>query len=352
MTHNTKSTTNIVALVVLSLAEGAAVVLSHFGHAWWGLGLVTVVAAGLGMWYLTHRDKGREWGLSLAVIATKLLSNTIMPTRTGVLYLLAFILHISWLPDTILNIAQAGSDACGNTALMLVEFIGIIILTLYCPNGKTEKNDKPGKVFISGLSAITERQLELATEDITKSNLYPLIRSLQLTEADDTECDMLILLSDDFTKNETKASELISQMTSLISNRQDDTTQEMSLRDKIETLIKCMALRVFPEKTWISDGLHITLTPPCNYNDFEQCYNTMSSRVRAMDDKNHNIIFNLSPGTGIVSALITLLAIDGDRTLYYYSQDATLPPETRLTKVNKNDIPLQSLLSQALESIS
>ena len=69
------------------------------------------------------------------------------------------------------------------------------------------------------------------------------------------------------------------------------------------------------------------------------------------DDSGHQLIFNLTPGTGIVGALMTLLAIDGDRSLFYYSQDKSLPDTLRIKEVDKSKIPLESLLSQALERL-
>ena len=82
--------------------------------------------------------------------------------------------------------------------------------------------------------------------------------------------------------------------------------------------------------------------------------------VKLKDDESHELYFNLTPGTGTVGALMTLMAIDGSRKLYYYvpendANKAIMESEEkkseRLKKVDKNSIPLEGLLSQALDSI-
>ena len=57
-------------------------------------------------------------------------------------------------------------------------------------------------------------------------------------------------------------------------------------------------------------------------------------------------------GTVTMSSVMTLIAVDGDRDLYYYSQDTNQSECLRMKKVNKSMIPLENLLSQALENIT
>ena len=60
----------------------------------------------------------------------------------------------------------------------------------------------------------------------------------------------------------------------------------------------------------------------------------------------------MTPGTATMSSVMSLIAIDGDRRLFYYSQDKKLPIELRLKEVYKKEIPLENLLSQALENVT
>ena len=58
-----------------------------------------------------------------------------------------------------------------------------------------------------------------------------------------------------------------------------------------------------------------------DYNeDSDFAYHRISEEVELLDDASHQLYFNLTPGTGVISSLMMLLAIDGDRKLYYYSQ--------------------------------
>ena len=77
----------------------------------------------------------------------------------------------------------------------------------------------------------------------------------------------------------------------------------------------------------------------------------MGKFVRENDNDSNVLFFNLTPGTGVVGSLMTLMAIDGDRSLYYFSQDSRLQEDKRLKVVDKSQIPLKNLLSQALETL-
>ena len=74
--------------------------------------------------------------------------------------------------------------------------------------------------------------------------------------------------------------------------------------------------------------------------------------MERLDTEDNKLVFNLTPGTTVVSALMTILAIDSQRTLFYYRQGDVPPNTKRLIEVNKSNIPLRNLLSQALESLN
>ena len=86
---------------------------------------------------------------------------------------------------------------------------------------------------------------------------------------------------------------------------------------------------------------------------------TICHEVETKETGAHVLMKPAAPGTGIIGSLMTLMAIDGDRYLYYYSQEPmpTLNSdeekrtfrERQVLPVDKSKVPLQALLSQALE---
>ena len=129
---------------------------------------------------------------------------------------------------------------------------------------------------------------------------------------------------------------------------------------QVEILIRALVYTEFPDRPWMNGHLKIEFTKACDYNkDFEGCFAELDNTVSPLDDENHQLYFNCTPGTSTVGSVMTLLAIDGDRELYYYSQEEMPVGMTPLEKldfkkellkpVDKNKIPLYNLLSQALD---
>ena len=129
-------------------------------------------------------------------------------------------------------------------------------------------------------------------------------------------------------------------------------------------MIRIIAHNEFPEKKWIlkPDKFNIIFTnEEVDYDNFQHCFETITNYLTEKDDTSHVLYFNLTPGTANVSALMTLMAIDGDRKLFYYIPEndpqkvinmSEKEKELRLTEVPKNELSLDNLLSQAIETLN
>ena len=106
-------------------------------------------------------------------------------------------------------------------------------------------------------------------------------------------------------------------------------------------------MQLFPKQNVFVERLQIDFTDPCDYDDFEQCFQILDNAIKKEDNNNQLLYFNLTPGTGIVGSLMTLFSIDKDRQLFFYSQNSS----KELLPVDKSRLPLENLLSQALEKI-
>lgn len=291
-----------------------------------------------------------------SLILTKLLANAITPRPLGIWYLLFFVVHIGWLTNAMMSLFTPTDGLSDVVIAIAVCIAGMIAIICFFPEGNIQKNPYPIKVFVSGISFIGSAP---ATYD--KLNLIPLVRILQSVEESDKPCKMVILLSDAFKDGNVKTAEMLRNVMEKVNDQRcNDLDQCITIRQKLEMLIREVAKREFVDRPWLDEKLSIEFTSPCNYNvNFESAFKILEPIVTEMDDENHQLYLNCTPGTSTIGALMTLLAIDGDRKLFYYSQEdvsADLPETEKLAlrdnlikEIDKTKIPLYSLLSQALD---
>lgn len=273
----------------------------------------------------------KDWRRVIPNVFTKLLSNTVAPSWLGIVYLVLFLMHFSWATDGLLELIF-GSDNDALSALA-VGAVGISVLTIFFPSGRAVKDKEAVTVIISGMSTLRRPP----AGDYNMLNLRPLVSPLRDMQG---PCEMLIMLSKDCGNPD----DLLNFL------QLDAGVGAMERGDKLRAIVRAVAKREFPDKQWIDD-IPIRFTRPCDYDDFAACSKELIARIKAIDDVRHRLVFNLTPGTAVVSSLMTLLSIDANRELFYYNQNATVDDEDKLTPVDKSTIPMRGLLSQALESL-
>ena len=305
-----------------------------------------------------------------SAIVTKLLANAVTPSTLGTLYLFMFVIHIGWLTNAVLGwYTVEGDESCRVWISTLVCIGGLFFLIFFFPKGSEQKVNNPQKVFISGISSFSTRQDDLDKMIYDKLNLLPLVKILQLARGDKVIPMMVILQTDAF-KDTAAYNNAFQRVLELTNPDAIPKLKECNgVNEKLKLLIREVAKREFPE--WAKVGPHDMpsfidkipiefTTEACNYSkDFEKAFSIIDEKTKELDDVNHSLYFNLTPGTGIIGSLMTLMAIDGDRHLYYYSQEPmpTLKSdeekrtfrERQVLSVDKSKVPLQALLSQALE---
>lgn len=360
------------------------------------------------IWLIAKAVAGLPLAGFSSVIFTKLLGNAIAPSRLGVAYLLVFVIHLGWLTDSTFNIISVGSQ--GIDAKYLVPLVcsigGLMCIVGFFPDPYKKKNDEASTVIVSGMSLIgaySWKKLAAALEnndieEVKKTSLIPLVRMLVLHNVDE-RCRLLILKSDKQTKDvlspininehsetstvtftpedqkrmEALKSEIITATTYL---RQEETNGERAgrkaLYEKYDVeflsgsaspsqeydnfmilLIKMFANFEFPDKFKLIKNLKVEFTPLCNYDNYADCFGKLDHAIQKYDDDAHEIEFNITPGTALVSSVMTLLAIDGDKKLYYHEQSNDKKTASlAIQEVDKTKLPIENLLSQALEKVS
>jgi len=315
-----------------------------------------------------------------SVILTKLLANAIAPQRLGTLYLLFFVIHIGWLTNGMMSLFMPDQNLYDVLTSVSVCVMGMVLLIIFFPNGSIDMIESPQKVFVSGISPFPEKKINPKNNEpekpttYSKFNLIPLIKILEVVEpevsnlskedwkdpqkvANIQQCKLLIIKTDYYNDkvpctpylDDTKGIEL-NEETLSDELAEYCITPENPTDDRIRLLIKKTATREFKlcdnMKEWIKRKLVIEFTEAVDYNDYEKCFLATSHAMKQLDSKEHLFYFNLTPGTATIKLILTLLSISAKHQLFYYSQGKT----PILVKVDKSLLPLQNLLSQALET--
>lgn len=325
--------------------------------------IVLLVLLGIVAWTNGTKFKYRTF------VLTKLLGNATGNKTLNGLYLLAFAFNFACIGNAILPLFQAQVELKEAFYPLLVCAVVLIGLIIFFPSGREGKTKNAEYVFISGISYFNQFNREQEYNSFSL-NLVPLVRMFQICEQELIDnkrtCQFLIVLSDAF--NIKCASTLRDVMHVVSPEKEKNVLDNNDIKDNLRLVIREVLKKEFPHpeiKGWtnIIDKIIIDFTDAINYNkDFDTAYNRIEEKVNPLDDENHELYFNLTPGTSIIGGILSLFAIDGDRKLYIYSQakpskdEADTPEKLDLYKRNllqpmiKSRIPLKNLLSQALES--
>lgn len=304
----------------------------------------------------------------------KLLANAISPTKLGICYLMAFVLHIGWTSNALNSLFVGKGDGLQAFTSFGISIIGLLVLILFFPEGKVDKSKARKVVFVSGISIIGVNKNEKTNYKciISLWNIVPLVSVLDLVFREksvnkENVGEFLILNTDGHLKTGRKGpslKDLIDNQdwenyqvdTSGVDGNPDlislpwrpDANDKNAVENFIVWLIKYTARLKYPGNDDFIDGLKISfMDKPCDYDQFDQCFEVVKRAVEHVDNREHLLYFNLTPGTGIVGSLMTLFAIDDNRRLLYYTQNTSMV----MTQADKTKVPLENLLSQALENM-
>ena len=341
----------VFALILISVAEVTAIAAMRSLNGLW----LWIVAAVATFAILIVALIGNSNGLDFrpkSGVASNLLANAITPRTISAFYLLFFVVHIGWISDSTLNLFLPKEYT--EWTEVIVSFItgslGLLFLVVFFP--RSEDASGKNKVIVSGISIPSVPYLspEPSEEERYRAlNLRPLVRTLQLVSNDERECSLLILWSNGL---DSSLPVNFSKVYKLITRKDYDNSNTLGVKEMAEVLIRECAKREFPDKANLINNMKIRWTDSCDYDDFGTCFKTLNKEINALINKNHSLLFNMTPGTTLIGGVITLLAMDPQRSLYYYRQSKAITDDNnRLLPVVKDYESIKNLLSGTLENI-
>lgn len=351
---------SLAALGMVLVAETFAVLALQMERPCFWIIPAALVLMLLALWCYGN-TQGMEYRIK-GVVISKLLANIIAPRFISAFYLLAFVVHIGWLSDGSLNFFLPKEYMHpGEVATSLASgVIGMVFIIAFFPRAATKKDNNATKLFVSGLS------FPSIPQEYKKFNMKPFVRILQ--NADSVEnTKMLILKSKSFEDGAITSSRLL-EIFQYVKDSNPDVSfndiEEKLAKDKeaeekkeIERVLKLLIVAVakveFKNKNWkwITLVDNISFTEACDYDNFNDCYEKIRERLNVLDDKNSVIHFNMTPGTSTIGGLMTLFAMDPQRSLYYYRQNDGLEDDKRMVEITKDYETIKTLFTNTLEKI-
>ena len=128
-------------------------------------------------------------------------------------------------------------------------------------------------------------------------------------------------------------------------------TDDHLLKVEVEHLIRnliidCLnAYKIDCELLKLDVNDAVVFTEPVNYDDFddcnEKCYDKVNSVMRKGKFSDENVIVNITAGTAVVTSVLTLNAIKGNRGMIYRKQNASEEGNPKMTLANPNVMMVQ-----------
>lgn len=271
-----------------------------------------------------------------------LVANSCSGSILDIVFIFIFICYCAWIPDSIMDFSNTG-EFWWRPLMFIVAFIlsTLVKPTLPIKSEEIPKNDRV--ILFTGVSNVSyylkdgreSTNLETVIQPIID---YPNIKLI------------VVLFSDAILSNINKIGEAFEKLDNKEHLKYYDIFDEYknALKDIDPNAIKekneqvCESVYLAIEKlikSYINkygnssrgDNLEFEFTNAVDYNDFEGSNDELMNCISAILSKrkagkklyyDKDLLFNISPGTAIISGVMTLNAIKGKRGLIYAKQES------------------------------
>lgn len=295
-----------------------------------------------------------------------LVANSCSGSFLDILFIFLFIVYCAWIPDSIMDFTNSG-DFIWRPVMFIVAFALSILLKPIIPIKNIEVPKSERMVLFTGVSNINYYLRDGKESTNLETVIKPIIDypHIQL---------VIILLSDAILFNIEKIASGINPQdeehsykyyeifngykerlkeydgklkelqNKLRTSDADPEQIKKQIRNEAEPIYKtiCEELGSLIKEYIIQStppqyhdrckSIQFEFTKPVDYNNFEECNDRLMEHISAILGRrekaklvyrDESLLFNISPGTAIVSGVMTLNAIKGKRGLIYIKQEST-----------------------------
>jgi hypothetical protein len=289
--------------------------------------LGTLVITAVAFILIKCYEKGTSGKVTRNEKMALLIQNSCRGRWADIMYVLAFLLYLNWLPNITLLCIQ--EDASYWRPLVYV--LGVILLVWGKPTFGPSKDSKveERKVLVSGLSTISIYN--------GKSNCEPFFMPFdKFPNIEKVE----VLLTDSFYRGKIGTFFRDASTEKLDSNTIAGKAQEFGdtlkrefpdgsvPKEFVESALKKFILDCISLKDYYVDkgkDVEVIFSEAANYNSFEDCNSKSVQLIKSANKKgqaykDENMVVNITPGTSIVASVMTMNSIKGDRIMVYVDQ--------------------------------
>ena len=254
-------------------------------------------------------------------IVKRFFSNSAGKNKLAICLLAVFIMNFTWLIDSSYNLLFISGDFWKEVCFLLINIISIFIVLLICPR-PLENVPLCNRTMI-----ITSASLNFSTNCIEKRNVEGLFNILnpevtvsinqsQVDKPDITEYHII----PSYQLLRASISEEISSNIDSLTKIQNYNEMIHMGNDNIKELEEIYKAYVY-EKFNREVSVHIH--PPINYNDDPNIsLKTLDEILKNLKGSNHAIVA-ISQGTSIITSILSMIAIQGNRMIMYTRQDVS-----------------------------
>ena len=294
---------------------------------------------------ITQTDRNLRERLS------RLVANTCSGSVVDIALIFVFLIYTA-------QISAAINDAIVNHSPWwrpLIYAFALGISVLQKPLLTDQRRQNTAKVLITGLSNITYS----VKGNVESSNIYPAI--LPIEKFDSIKLVVLIVSKESF--NRIKKPEnppanadeqsLYSKLSPYFANSGTTSPPAQSEEDLNEDdLIKI--IRSLCE----NNDLEVIISQPVDFDNFEECNRVILSQTKAIlaDSKRKyndcDLMFNISPGTKMLTGAMTINAIKGERNIVYISQNRNKKDLEKVIAYDPNVLQLYEQFNELVAELS
>lgn len=283
---------------------------------------------------------------------SRLVANTCSGSVVDIALIFVFLIYTA-------QISAAINDVIVNHSPWLRPLIyafALGISVLQKPLLTDQRLPNTARVLITGLSNITYS----VKDNVESSNIYPAILPIKKFH-DSIKLVVLIVSKESFKRitppenppaNADKQS-LYSILSPYFANSGTTSPPAQSEEDLNEDdLIKI--IRSLCKK----NDFEVIISEPVDFDNFEECNREILSQTKAiLADSNHkyddcDLMFNISPGTKMLTGAMTINAIKGERNIVYISQNSTKKDLEKVIAYDPNVLQLYEQFNELVAELS
>ena len=237
-----------------------------------------------------------------------LIKNSVSGSGIDILFVIFFLLHLTWIPDSIYEWTKGGAY-WGQPLIFVLGMLGAVMIK---PQMKKETSNNP-LVLLTGISIIDEKTVDAIID--------PLLKEKAKNEYNPEDFEKIIVFVDKYIKIKSldglSEKGLSPDTLSKLTNFDHTNWTENGKKDIIRCLLKDLIRYSFKKQ-----NVDIELID-CSYNKIQSAFDIISTKVNELLSGKYTdkqLMFNITPGNKIISIALALNSIQRDRQTCYIQQ--------------------------------